>query len=78
MESNSRIAWNVLVQDLAAMTSMTSLAKRLGTSQKQVSRWITGQVKPQDRYAELLRAACAVYGITWQRYCGRGAQTGGA
>jgi dihydroorotate dehydrogenase len=63
------VRWNELVTELAAQTSNTQLAHRLGVTSKEIKRW-KGDVKPQGRHAETLLKMCEHNGVNWRKFKG--------
>jgi dihydroorotate dehydrogenase (NAD+) catalytic subunit len=66
---NSKIRWRELVLDLIQFSNKNQLAKRLGTSIKEVDRWLKGHI-PNGKYSDLLFNECRRYGKNPQNYSG--------
>lgn len=71
MDDGSRMRWPQLVKELVSQTrSMTWLAQRIGTTQKEVRRWIQGTSKPSGDYADALLRHCRATGVNPKKFEG--------
>lgn len=66
----SQTRWSELVKDLASLTSKTNLAKRIGVTQREITRWVDGSTTPHGSNAEALIRECGEFSINWRKYQG--------
>ncbi len=62
--------WSDLLRDLIRHSNQTQLANRIGSSPKEVSRWVKGVTKPNGHYIGKLLKQCEALGINWRKYRG--------